>query len=72
MRLFGLTRAEARLLHGLVEGRSLSECAEASSTSVQTARFQLKRVFDKTGVHRQTDAVRTVLTNSILTQADEP
>ncbi|MGH1587848.1 helix-turn-helix transcriptional regulator [Methylobacterium phyllosphaerae] len=71
IRLFGLTRAEARLLHGLVEGRSLSECAEASSTSVQTARAQLKGVFDKMGVHRQTDAVRAVLTNPVLVQTED-
>lgn len=71
MRLFGLTRAEARLLHGLVEGRSLSEYAEASRISVQTARAQLKSVFGKMGVRRQTDAIRVVLTNPVLTQTEE-
>lgn len=71
MHLFGLTRAEARLLHGLVEGRTLSECAYASGISVQTARAQLKSVFDKMGVRRQTDAVRLVLTNAMLTQIAE-
>ena len=71
MRLFGLTRAEARLLHGLVEGRTLSECADASSISVLTARAQLKSVFDKMGVRRQTDAIRAVLTNAVLAQFDE-
>jgi DNA-binding CsgD family transcriptional regulator len=71
MRLFGLTRAEARLLHGLVDGRSLSEYAEASSISVQTARAQLKSVFGKMSVRRQTDAIRVVLTNPVLIQTEE-
>jgi DNA-binding CsgD family transcriptional regulator len=68
-RVFGLTGAEARLLMGLVEGRSLQECAAAAGISVQTARSQLKRIFDKTGERRQSDLIRLVLTNPVVARA---
>ncbi|KAB1070514.1 helix-turn-helix transcriptional regulator [Methylobacterium planeticum] len=67
--VFGLTGAEARLLIGLVEGRSLAAFAAGSGISVQTARFPLKRVFDKTGARRRSDLIRPVLTNPVVVRA---
>ncbi|WP_293339607.1 alpha/beta fold hydrolase [Parvibaculum sp.] len=55
---FGLTPAEARLAARLRFGLSLKEAAEELGISVNTARNQLKSVFDKLGVNRQADLVR--------------
>ena len=64
--IFGLTQAEARLLTGLVGGLSLAEYAETAGVSVQTARSQIKAIFAKTGVRRQSELMRLVLTDPIL------
>lgn len=55
---FSLTPAEVRLAQKLGEGLSLSEAAEALGVSLATVRNQLRSVFDKVGVHRQSDLVR--------------
>lgn len=54
----GLTPAEARLAARLRFGMSLKEASEELGISVNTARNQLKSVFDKLGVNRQADLVR--------------
>lgn len=54
----GLTPAEARLAARLRFGLSLKEAAEELGISVNTARNQLKAVFEKLGVNRQADLVR--------------
>ena len=54
----GLTPAEARLAVRLRFGLSLKEAAEDLGISVNTARNQLRNVFDKLGVNRQSDLVR--------------
>jgi pimeloyl-ACP methyl ester carboxylesterase/DNA-binding CsgD family transcriptional regulator len=54
----GLTPAEARLAARLRFGQSLKEAAEELGISVNTARNQLKSVFEKLGVNRQADLVR--------------
>ena len=59
-RLFGLTRAEARLVALLVAGRTLEQAAAELSITSNTARAYLKRVFWKTGVSRQSELVRLV------------
>ena len=64
--MFGLTRGEARLLTGLVDGLSLAEYAETAGVTVLTARSQIKAIFTKTGVRRQSELMRLVLTDSIL------
>lgn len=59
--LYGLTPTEARLTGRLLRGRSLAEAAEEMEITVGTARTHLKRVFAKTGTHRQAELVRRCL-----------
>ena len=59
--LYELTRAEADLTWLLADGLSLEEAAERRGVTLNTARSQLKRVFAKTGVRRQSELVRIVL-----------
>lgn len=56
--LFDLTPAEARVARQLIEGRSVAEIAETASLSDSTIRNQLRAVFLKTGVSRQSELVR--------------
>ncbi len=70
-RLYGLTQAEARLLTALIGGLSVAEYAESASISVNTARVHLKQVFAKTGERRQSDLIRRVLADPILSQFQE-
>lgn len=58
---FNLSPSQLRLAQRIVEGRSLVEVAEESGVSVNTARTQLKRMFDKVGVHSQPALVRVLL-----------
>jgi DNA-binding CsgD family transcriptional regulator len=54
---FGLTAAEARLANRLSAGEALERVADELQISKETVRNQLKSVFQKTGVHRQSDLV---------------
>ena len=58
---YGLTPAEARLAIALSNGQSLRDIADQHALSKETVRTQLRTVFDKTGVHRQSELVRLVL-----------
>lgn len=51
--LFDLTAAEARVASGVAEGLSPNQIAKRDGTSAQTVRYQLKAVFAKIGVNRQ-------------------
>ena len=55
---FGLTPAEARLSSRLKDGLPLKEAADDLGISVNTARNQIKSVFEKLGVNRQSDLIR--------------
>ena len=55
---FSLTPAEVRLARKLGEGLSLSEAAEGLGVSLATVRNQLRSIFDKVGVRRQSDLIR--------------
>jgi DNA-binding CsgD family transcriptional regulator len=59
--LFGLTGAEVRLAAAVFEGLTLAEAAEKFGLSVNTVRFQLARIFDKTGVSRQAQLVKLMM-----------
>ncbi len=59
--LHGLTDAEAMLTAALAGGMTVREWAEHRGISVETVRWQLKQVFQKTGVSRQSDLMRLVL-----------
>lgn len=72
---FGLTPAEARLAAHLKDGLSLKEAAAALNIAVNTARNQIKSVFEKLGVNRQSDLIRHLTELSQLAafiQADQP
>ncbi|HWB49594.1 MAG TPA: hypothetical protein VG651_10830 [Stellaceae bacterium] len=56
-RLFGLTPAEARLGSLLAEGMALEAAAAELRIGKETARTQLKAIFDKTDTHRQPELV---------------
>lgn len=62
-RMFGLTRAEARLVERLVAGCSLADAAVQIGIEVSTARSQLKTVFRKTETDSQAGLVRAVLSS---------
>jgi len=59
--LFGLTAAEARLATVLARGMTLVEAAQAIGIAHNTAKVQLRSVFAKTGVHRQTQLVALIV-----------
>ena len=55
---FGLTPAECRLAGLLHQGKELRTAAETMKVTSTTARFMLKRIFHKTGSHRQSQLIR--------------
>jgi DNA-binding CsgD family transcriptional regulator len=61
---FGLTKAEIRIMHGLLQGSSINDLAVEGNRSRETIRSQLKSVFAKTGVKSQTELLRLVYRNS--------
>ena len=60
-RVFGLTPAEAKLAAALAGGSTLGQYADRASIKIGTARWYLKQVLAKTGVHRQSELVRNVI-----------
>ncbi|KPA20748.1 Alpha/beta hydrolase family protein [Shimia sp. SK013] len=58
---FGLTRAEADVLCGLVECGSLAEIGARRGRSVDTIRSQIKAIMSKTETQSQVDLVRLAL-----------
>lgn len=72
---FGLTAAEARLARKLRDGRSLQEAADELKVSINTLRNQLRAIFDKMGLKRQSDLVRALTELSSVAgviEADAP
>jgi DNA-binding CsgD family transcriptional regulator len=55
---YGLTSAEARLGVLLFDGCSLTQAAERNNVSRETVRVQLRSIFSKTHVRRQSDFLR--------------
>jgi DNA-binding CsgD family transcriptional regulator len=53
LQTFGLTLAERRLTQHLLAGKSLAAAAKEANLTISTARSYLKRIFAKTGIHRQ-------------------
>jgi DNA-binding CsgD family transcriptional regulator len=58
--LYGLTQSEAHLAAEIAAGVSLYEAADSARVSRETARSQLKAVFQKTGAHRQSELMRLI------------
>jgi len=59
--MFGLTRAEARLVAALAQGQTRAEFAHAAGISINTVKTQLAQVFAKLDVSRESDLMRLVL-----------
>lgn len=57
---FGLTPAETRLAARLKDGLTLKEAAAELGVSFNTVRNQLRAVFDKMGLNRQSELVRAL------------
>ncbi len=62
-RLWGLTRAEAVLAQQLANGSSLDEAADTLGVSINTVRTQVRALYAKTGVRRQPELMRALLTH---------
>lgn len=60
--VFALTRAEAAVVSQLADGSTVEEVAALLGTSVHTVRAHLRSIYEKTGVSRQTELIRRVLT----------
>jgi DNA-binding CsgD family transcriptional regulator len=61
---FGLTPAECRVALLLSDGHSPKEIANTVGVTDNTVRSQIKSIFSKTGVRRQSDLVRLLLSNA--------
>ena len=70
--LYGLTPAEARLAQLLASGISIKEASEKLNVSQNTLRTQLKSIFSKTDVNRQSELVRLLLTGPMQFALREP
>ncbi|MFO1129443.1 MAG: helix-turn-helix transcriptional regulator [Rhodospirillales bacterium] len=60
IRLYGLSRAEARVAVELAKGQRLDQVAEALGLTYETVRKHLKQIFSKTFTDRQAELVRTM------------
>lgn len=60
-RLYGLSRREAALAHGLSVGETLLDAGHRLGLSPETTRNYSKRVYSKTGTSGQADLVRLIL-----------
>ena len=60
--LYGLSRAEARVVALLASGYRLDLVAETLGVTYDTVRKHLKQVFSKTGTDRQAELVRLMVT----------
>ena len=64
-KLFGLTNVETSLAQLLVSGSTLSEAAVRLRIKEATVRSYLKLIFTKTGVSRQSEMIRVLLSNLV-------
>jgi DNA-binding CsgD family transcriptional regulator len=62
IRLYGLSRAEARVAALLARGQRLDQIAETLGLTYETVRKHVKQIFSKTGTDRQAELVRTIVT----------
>jgi DNA-binding CsgD family transcriptional regulator len=69
--LYGLTEAEARVMTALTLGATVDEIASEHGVRTSTVRAQVRTIFDKTGVNRQSDLVRLALTGATLVSGPE-
>ena len=60
--VYGLSRAESRVVALLASGQRLDQVAESLGVAYETVRKHLKQVFSKTGTDRQAELVRLMVT----------
>lgn len=60
--VYGLTPSEAQVAISMANGHSIEEIATTSHHSAHTIRSQLKSTFRKTGVSRQSELIKLLLT----------
>jgi DNA-binding CsgD family transcriptional regulator len=68
---FGLTPAEAKLAIAVAQGTRLSDYAEEKGVSIHTVNSQVKSVLSKTGVNRQAELVKLLLSSMLLVGGGE-
>lgn len=61
VRTHGLTPSEARVLSGLISGKTVAEIAREAGRAQETVRTQLKSLYAKTGVHRSVELLRLAI-----------
>ena len=64
--IFDLTPAEAAVTRRLTAGLSLEDAAHSLEISRNTARAHLRSIFSKSGITRQTELVRLVLSSAVV------
>ena len=64
--VFGLTRAEAEVAIGVMQGQSPEQIAATQDRSPTTVRNLLKRVFQKTDVNRQNELAHLMLSSPVV------
>jgi len=64
--MFGLSRAEIRLVAELIRGLSIEETAERLFVSKHTLRAQLRSIFRKTETRSQSDLIRCLLHSPLV------
>jgi DNA-binding CsgD family transcriptional regulator len=62
--LFGLTRAESMLVLKLCDGLAVGQAAFALNISTNTARSQLRSVYEKTGAHRLSELIGLIFNST--------
>jgi len=60
--LYGLTPAETEVANGLLMGYCLEEIASLRHVTLGTVRIQMKSLLSKTGINRQSELVRLLMT----------
>ncbi|MEM6747857.1 MAG: response regulator [Pseudomonadota bacterium] len=67
--LYGLSRSQAKIVHGLALGLRLEEAADEAGVTTSTARTYLKQAFAKTGTTRQSELIKLVLASPRIAAA---
>ncbi|WP_417465437.1 hypothetical protein [Kordiimonas sp.] len=64
----GLTQSEARLALQLGAGATVADAAKELNISVHTARNQLKSIYGKTGINRQSELIKLLIELGLLSR----
>jgi DNA-binding CsgD family transcriptional regulator len=59
--IYGLTPTESRIADLLLQGMEIRGISGHLGTTLETARFHVKRILTKTGSRRQSELVRRML-----------